>query len=256
MDKNIYDESTKVFQKIYNSLIKTRKSRGLNKTKLDYYTEKHHIIPKCMGGKDEDDNYVLLTAKEHILAHMLLYRIYPDIDGLCYAIHLMLHIERYSEIKLSLRMAEKYRLDFANVEKKRVISKEQKLKISNSNKGKILGSPSVETRKKISESKKGMPLGRKVKAPNGIIYNTVKECAEAYNTTIGMIKHWATKRLEKGFSYTGDHSDIVSGRTKKVQGPDGTIYNSMKECSEFTKHDRHTIVDWIRYKPEKGFKFI
>jgi hypothetical protein len=38
------------------------------------YTEKHHIIPKCMGGCDDVSNLVKLTAKEHFIAHMFLVR--------------------------------------------------------------------------------------------------------------------------------------------------------------------------------------
>jgi len=40
--------------------------------------EKHHIIPKSEGGKDEPDNLVNLTAREHYIAHLLLARIYDD----------------------------------------------------------------------------------------------------------------------------------------------------------------------------------
>lgn len=42
------------------------------------YTEKHHIIPKCMGGSDENSNLVKLTAREHYIAHKLLTKIYPN----------------------------------------------------------------------------------------------------------------------------------------------------------------------------------
>ena len=38
--------------------------------------------------------------------------------------------------------------------------------------------------------------------------------------------------------------------------PDGTIYSSLKDCSEAIGKDRHTISKWIKNKPEKGFKFI
>lgn len=39
---------------------------------LDCYTEKHHIIPRSMGGKDTKENLVVLTAREHYIAHLLL----------------------------------------------------------------------------------------------------------------------------------------------------------------------------------------
>lgn len=36
------------------------------------YTEKHHIIPKSMGGTDLSQNLVILTAREHFICHWLL----------------------------------------------------------------------------------------------------------------------------------------------------------------------------------------
>lgn len=39
---------------------------------LDCYTEKHHIIPRSMGGLDTKENLVVLTAREHYIAHLLL----------------------------------------------------------------------------------------------------------------------------------------------------------------------------------------
>ena len=57
------------YKKTYEALI----DKGLNRVLKDnIYTEKHHILPKCMGGKDEENNYVIFTAREHIIAHMLL----------------------------------------------------------------------------------------------------------------------------------------------------------------------------------------
>lgn len=40
--------------------------------RLGCYTEKHHIIPRSMGGKDTKENLVVLTAREHYIAHLLL----------------------------------------------------------------------------------------------------------------------------------------------------------------------------------------
>ena len=35
---------------------------------------RHHIVPKHMGGKDTKENIVYLTAEEHALAHLELYK--------------------------------------------------------------------------------------------------------------------------------------------------------------------------------------
>ena len=35
---------------------------------------KHHIVPKHMGGSDDEENLILLTLEEHIQAHWDLYQ--------------------------------------------------------------------------------------------------------------------------------------------------------------------------------------
>lgn len=66
------------YQKIYNNLI-------YRKIKREGYVEKHHILPRCLGGSDELDNLVDLFPEEHYLAHLLLCKIYPGNQKLLYA---------------------------------------------------------------------------------------------------------------------------------------------------------------------------
>ena len=68
----------------YNKLIEKSKNRDLNG-----YTERHHIIPKCMGGSDRYENLIYLTAREHYIAHQLLAKTYPYHRGLWLACILM-----------------------------------------------------------------------------------------------------------------------------------------------------------------------
>ena len=72
------------YQKIYDSLINRGKSRI-----LESYSERHHIIPRCMGGSDDKDNLVDLTPEEYYLAHQLLVKIYPDNHALVKAATMM-----------------------------------------------------------------------------------------------------------------------------------------------------------------------
>jgi hypothetical protein len=57
--------------------------------KLEGYKEKHHIVPRCMGGTNDVNNIVELTAREHYLAHLLLVKIHPDNRRLIYAASMM-----------------------------------------------------------------------------------------------------------------------------------------------------------------------
>lgn len=60
------------YQVIYAKLIKKAILRGCP----DAYYEKHHILPKSMGGTDVVANIVKLTAREHFIAHVLLAKIH------------------------------------------------------------------------------------------------------------------------------------------------------------------------------------
>jgi hypothetical protein len=73
------------YRKIYDSLIIRAKNR-----KIDGYKESHHIIPKCVGGSDDDINLVDLTPEEHYLAHQLLIKIHPNNYALVKAAAMMI----------------------------------------------------------------------------------------------------------------------------------------------------------------------
>jgi len=56
------------YENIYNLLCERSKKRKWEK----FVYEKHHIIPKSMGGSDKKSNIAILTPREHALAHLLL----------------------------------------------------------------------------------------------------------------------------------------------------------------------------------------
>jgi hypothetical protein len=43
---------------------------------LNGYVERHHILPRALGGSDDSSNLVVLTAREHFVAHILLAKIH------------------------------------------------------------------------------------------------------------------------------------------------------------------------------------
>lgn len=62
------------YKRIYFQIISYRKQNPL--TKEDGYIEYHHIIPRSLGGSDDESNLVALTAREHYIVHVLLYKIF------------------------------------------------------------------------------------------------------------------------------------------------------------------------------------
>lgn len=77
------------YEKIYYQLVENAKSRGLDKKSVDYYTEIHHIVPRSMGGTDDKSNLVMLSGREHYIAHMLLWKAFPEKGALAYAAMMM-----------------------------------------------------------------------------------------------------------------------------------------------------------------------
>lgn len=55
------------YKKWYYQIIDRSNNRCING-----YTEKHHIIPKSLGGSNSKDNLAILTAREHFICHWLL----------------------------------------------------------------------------------------------------------------------------------------------------------------------------------------
>jgi len=74
------------YQLIHDSIIDRAKTRVLPK---EIYTERHHIIPKSLGGSDDPSNLVALTGKEHFIIHKLLVELYPNSNEMKYAIWMM-----------------------------------------------------------------------------------------------------------------------------------------------------------------------
>jgi hypothetical protein len=120
---------------------------------LDGYTEKHHIVPKCMGGDNKPRNIAVLTPEEHYIAHKLLVKIYPHNSKLVYAANYMSassdnHCRNNRDFgwmkrRLSKAMTgNQYRLNKPHTD-----TTKRKISIANS-------SPSIVTRNKMSSSRK------------------------------------------------------------------------------------------------------
>lgn len=77
------------YQRLHDSIISAAQARG----KPSAYSERHHILPKSMGGTDCAANLVWLTAREHYLVHWLLFKIYRN-RQMAFAWYRMTHARR------------------------------------------------------------------------------------------------------------------------------------------------------------------
>ena len=144
---------------IYTKLMLKRKT----KPAITGYTEKHHIVPKCLGGDDTPSNIVRLTGREHFVAHKLLSKAYPENVKLFFAVYQMSIDGRDRKFRVTAREYESLKERFSisqtgdNNPAKRVEVREKmsasKLGKESFFKGKV---HSFETKKKMSEDRKGI----------------------------------------------------------------------------------------------------
>lgn len=75
------------------------------------YTEKHHIIPKSLGGNNSKLNIVEMPCKAHLLAHEMLFKAFPSrATSLAYRMMCDMHTSNTTNrVKPSLRQLTKAR---------------------------------------------------------------------------------------------------------------------------------------------------
>jgi predicted RNA-binding Zn-ribbon protein involved in translation (DUF1610 family) len=132
----------------YYAIINRSKIRTIEK---EIYTERHHIIPKSLGGDNSSSNLVVLTAREHFICHWLLTKMLKGAEKqkMSYALHAMIH----------LKLDKRYKNSLAYERNKIETSQFKSL----ARKGKLIGEDnynfgkkwSIEQREKMSEFRKG-----------------------------------------------------------------------------------------------------
>jgi hypothetical protein len=118
---------------------------------LDCYTEKHHVIPRSLGGTDDTGNLVDLTAREHFICHWLLVKMNSGEDRakMVYALRMMraekTGQQRY-KTKITARVYENIKQEYSIINSNRV---------KGSGNGFYGKTHTVAARQRISEANKG-----------------------------------------------------------------------------------------------------
>lgn len=109
---------------IYDKLIQKAKDRI-----VEGYTERHHIIPKCLGGSNDSTNLIRLTGREHYIAHLLLWKIHSHNYKLMHAFKMMCTCDNNGKRLLfkSSRFYEKARKEHSEHCKNRPLETRQKI---------------------------------------------------------------------------------------------------------------------------------
>jgi hypothetical protein len=99
------------YKKHHDLLIAKRGNK--EKPKDGGYYERHHILPRSLGGSDEEDNLTYLTGREHFMVHWLLYKIHgagPMADAF-YAMTMDKYGNRYAPNARLIEIAMKAKSD-------------------------------------------------------------------------------------------------------------------------------------------------
>ena len=199
------------YYKIYCNVI----DRAILRDTEPKYGEKHHIIPKCLGGTDIKDNIVKLTYKEHYLAHLLLAKwLGHKYDKLWCAVYLMakttkkqsyLNVLYYEDSKskhrdIVIKTNKKRRGKRLTQEMKDKIrrtctgQKRTEQTIENIRKAQLGSKKSKEARQNMSKARKGKYKGKdNIKfmgywiTPNGM-FESAKLAGEANNCSASTVR--------------------------------------------------------------------
>ena len=136
------------YSRWYNELIEKGKNRVYPENE---YGETHHIIPRSFGGSNDKENLVRLSAREHYIAHALLWRMKFTNEyatkmayAFCtfmYGFKFKEHTEKY---KISSRMYETFKKQYSILQSKEMSGKGNPFygKIHNEETKKIIGEKS------------------------------------------------------------------------------------------------------------------
>ena len=77
------------YQEFIDNILQTRGRFGCG----EEYHERHHIVPRCKNGTNNESNLIDLFAREHFIAHKLLAEENPNDDQLAHAYTLMAFVK-------------------------------------------------------------------------------------------------------------------------------------------------------------------
>lgn len=170
-----------IYQKRYDKLINHYKN-----VITEGYTERHHIIPKCMGGSNNKENLVDLPAKAHFLAHWLLIKIYPTNRRLLTAFTAF-RMDKYGKRKFTAAQYAKAQQYHAELTRQQMIEFHKNNDMSGANNYFYGKKHSEESRRKMSKPCR----------INGIKYNSVQEGRKALKMPSStFLRHRASGKIK------------------------------------------------------------
>jgi len=227
------------YSRWYDQLIDKARNRG----SIDGYIETHHVIPRSLGGDNTKQNLVKLTAREHYVAHALLWKMkLPGVAGskMAFAFNTFIrkmHVNNEHSYNISSRIYESFKIHYAQILKSTMTG------TGNHFYGK---KHSEETRRIIGEKSKLKEFKRGLEHPNwGKPSNVTPEGKERQRVAI--VERWSDPEFKEmmiakrqAFLKTPEgikQREAISSRTKGVKR-DPAHTAKMREATSARKGKR------------------
>ena len=193
------------------------------------YHERHHIVPKCLGGTNEENNLIDLFAREHFEAHRLLALENPENNGLQYAWWNMCQIQGNDGQDRYIPTAEEFE------QARKICSKLSSERNLGENHPMFGLHHTEQTKEKMSKAHKGQMTGEK-------------------NPMFG--KHHNKEWKDRNSKMMKErHRNTPHPMGKKVIC-DGVMFQNIAECAKVYGQDRTTMSRWLRGKYKMPQKFV
>jgi hypothetical protein len=217
----------------YYSLITNAQSRLLPP---NGYTEKHHIIPKSLGGNNTQSNLIILTAREHFLCHWMLTKMTTgkSKQSMVFALRMLratsTNHQRYST-PLTARVYESIKKIHSDYLRKsfkgRIVSDATKQKMS------------VAAKNKLQNSFKGRKHTEESKSAIGNANRGKKRTEEQKERLSNSLRNMPAERREKLSTYRKTHplTEESLNKIRKLYSitlPNGTTTQT-NNLTEFCK---------------------
>ena len=179
---------------------------------IEDYTETHHIRPRSLGGSDDIDNLVALTAREHFICHWLLVKMTTGEDRykMLNALRMMRaekHGQQRYETRITARVYESIKKEYAEL---------QSILRSGEGNGFYGKTHTEEARRRISEANKGrvQPPDEKARQIASITGRKRKPFSEEWRAKMS-----ESKRGEKNNRYGVELSEATRQKIgDKIRG--------------------------------------
>lgn len=211
------------YQNVYSRLVDRAKTR-----QLIGYKEKHHIVPKCLGGSNKSANLVELTVREHYICHLLLVKIHPDNPKLWYALDAMITFNQQTRYTPSSRIIEEIKI-------KTVLAKQNTCWVHKDNKSSKICLDVLS-----SYLEEGWKKGRAVS------FNKGKIAVVHQNKTTYIHKKDLNQYLEKGYT----RGNTLKGRESKK----ASAKQKGRVCINDGKKTKRVLKEELEHYLGKGWK--